>query len=265
MKVITDDNHVFHGLDERAGGYYINRKKCFTGNKFVKKAFVEKAFLYAYQMTFGQAGHHRDHRSGGSFKRTSSDIFLDALHGKIAEYAFWQYITENFGDHVTCTEPDVRVFGAGQWDSGDLQYTNHNYNQRHHTSRVFHVGVKSTKSFGNVLFLETKDWDANGCYIPDGTKSAATDLFVLVRVNSNDIDKYRKVNLEQIPEMSLRQLILNINWAYDIAGYITQNDLRQIVRNKLMIPKNGLLNGRIRMDAANYFVQAGDLRPIEGV
>jgi hypothetical protein len=39
----------------------------------------------------------------------------------------------------------------------------------------------------------------------------------------------------------------------------------KIIQEKQVIPQNALLNGKIKMDANNYYVQSGDLYSLEGL
>ena len=48
-------------------------------------------------------------------------------------------------------------------------------------------------------------------------------------------------------------------------GYITRDDLKQIIDDSFILPQKALLNGRISMDAANYYVQSGDMRDLEAL
>mgnify|MGYP000864905573 CR=1 FL=1 len=63
----------------------------------------------------------------------------------------------------------------------------------------------------------------------------------------------------------LKHLILNEKWQYDIPGFITLEDLKNIIQDKLIIEKGSKLNKNTKMDASNYYVQSGDLRNIESL
>ena len=39
--------------------------------------------------------------------------------------------------------------------------------------------------------------------------------------------------------------------------------MKDVIKQKLILPKSSFLNGKIRMDAENYYIQAGDLRTID--
>ena len=52
---------------------------------------------------------------------------------------------------------------------------------------------------------------------------------------------------------------------YDIPGFITINELKYIIANQHVINKEDMLNGKTRMDAKNYYCQAGDLYPISNI
>ena len=88
------------------------------------------------------------------------------------------------------------------------------------------------------MLLEQGDWNNNAEYIPNiSTNNHIYDLFVLLRIDS-------KTN------------------KYDIPGFVTRSDLLQIIEQQHIIKKGQLLNGKIPMDANNYYVQAGDMRSI---
>ena len=100
------------------------------------------------------------------------------------------------------------------------------------------INVKSTKHYGNLMLLEEGDWNSNAEYIPNiSTNNHIYDLFVLLRIDS-------------------------VTNKYDIPGFVTRSNLLQIIQNEHIIKKGQLLNGRISMDANNYYVQAGDMRSI---
>ena len=62
---------------------------------------------------------------------------------------------------------------------------------------------------------------------------------------------------------SIRKIVCNSKFYYDIPGYFTTKTLIHIINNKYLLPKNSLLNGRIKMDASNYYIQSGDLKHID--
>jgi hypothetical protein len=67
--------------------------------------------------------------------------------------------------------------------------------------------------------------------------------------------------------MNPKKLILNrvliFQIYYDIPGYFTTKTLIHIINNKYLLPKDSFLNGKIKMDASNYYLQSGDLRSID--
>ena len=130
---------------------------------------------------------------------------------------------------ILVQEPDVETYALGVWDTFDFQILNK------------HLSVKSTKHFGNLILLETKDWSEDGEYLPNIDKdNYIYDFHILVRTKAN-----------------------NDKWEYDIPGFITNQDLKEVIKQKLILPKTSLLNGKVRMDAENYYIQSGDLRKID--
>lgn len=242
---------VFHKMDCRGTNYYINAKKPFEASRVLRWETVQVAFDFAYNMTFGNRGEHRDHRSGGSYARKPGEIFKDTFQGKLAECALYN---ELYTRHKI-TLPSFDVWALGQWDLDDFLIDQER------------ASVKSTKAFGNLLMLETKDFDANGVYLPNAERGGGEyDYYVLVRMEPFCEDIMRKNRLlysATADYNALKDIIISQQWKYDVPGYITKNDIKAIIKNGFVIPKGAMLNGRVRIDADNYYVQAGDLRPID--
>ena len=53
----------------------------------------------------------------------------------------------------------------------------------------------------------------------------------------------------------------NNTFPFDIPGYINNSDLKTIIKEQHLILKNNILGSK-KVDADNYYVQAGDLRSI---
>lgn len=235
----------FNYLDKRANEYYINSHVPFSPLGTLCPDLVETVFDFAYQMTFGQGGEHRSHRTGGTHHRRNGEIFANTFQGKLAEYALFCELT-NSGINVS--EPDLGVFGLGEWDSVDLTIGDES------------VSIKSTKSFGNLLLLEENDWDEQANYLPNGH---GYDYTFLIRMNPFCEDIMRRNRFlysDSIKEAILKQIIMAESWAFDIPGYVTREDLIQIINENYILPRGSMLNGKTRMDASNYYIQSGDMR-----
>ena len=237
-------------LDQRANGKYITRKKRFVPIASFRPATIEKVFDFAYSMSFGKIGEHRDHRSGGTHHRKNGEIFADTFQGKLSEFAFY-----NIGHAALPLEnPDVGAWKRGEWDDVDFVVNGHKLN------------IKSTKAIGNLLLLETKDWTDAGHYIPNKNKISDTyDFFILMRMQpfAAEIMGRNKLKFENtVDKEKLRKLICGEQWTYDIAGWISHDQLISVIKNKHIIHKDDMLNGLTRMDAENYYVQSGDMHDI---
>jgi len=243
-------------LLKKENSYFINSKKEFKKQREFKKETVKKVFDFAYEMTFGN-GEHRDHRTGGSIKRKKAQIFINTFQGKLSELAVYNaFAIYNKKAYQKLSKPDFEVYGLGEWDDSDITYKNVKFS------------IKSTKFYGNLLLLETKDWNSNAEYIPNlkSDKNYIYDYFILVRIKP-DAEQIMKKNkmlyLDYIKKEQLYSIIKSEHWQYDIAGYITQQDLKTIINENFILPKNALLNGTIQMDAQNYYIQSGDLKDIK--
>ena len=153
------------------------------------------------------------------------------------------------------TVPCFDVWGEGRWDDQDFFIDGSP------------VSVKSTKKCGNLLLLETQDYDKDGSYIPNKGKDQAVYKYtIMVRIDPSCEDIMKKNRLlysNKVLKQELKELILNEEWVYDIPGYITDTDLVHIIRYNFVIPKGATLNSSTVMDASNYYVQSGDLRDID--
>jgi hypothetical protein len=241
---------MFHKLSENNiyNYYSINNVKKFDYGNIFKLQTVDKVFKFAYDMSFGKLGKHRNHRSGGRHERKNGEIFSNAFQGKLAECAVAQCFSDI--DDITL---DFSVSPLGKWDKADLIVKNYN------------IAVKSTKYYGNLLLLECKDWDSKGRYIPDeGTQFEWLDYFVLARIYPS-IDTLMKTNRflysTDVAYNELYKIICKNQWQYDIVGYITRLDLQHIIANGFVI-KQGEFLKKTKMDADNYYIQSGDFRDI---
>ncbi|MBE8727292.1 hypothetical protein [Flavobacterium hungaricum] len=232
-------------LKQKDNSYFITLKKDFEGS-IVNLVFVKQAFDFAFEMTYGE-GFHRIKRSGGQVDRTPLEIFQNTFQGKLAEMVLY----ENLKRHpIEVEEPDFSIHGKGIWDEADLK------------ANGKFICVKSAAFFSNLLLLETKDWNSEGKYIPnqDISKTAVYDFFVLVRMKP-DIKNILKAVFET--KENLWQEIQKSIWLYDIPGCGSINTIRYVIENKFVIPKNALLNGKTKMDAENYYIQAAALHHLE--
>ena len=75
--------------------------------------------------------------------------------------------------------------------------------------------------------------------------------------------KNRLLYSENVKYNDLMNLMKSVEWEYDIPGFITRDDFRYLIKEKFIIPMGAMLNGSVKMDAENYYVQVKDMRPIE--
>lgn len=247
-------------MDYRAGdllivgnSYYVQNKRPFKAYKSMLYEDKKECFDFAYNMSYAKRGEHRDLRSGGKMHRTLGQIFINVFQGKMAEFALYRYLKEK---KIDVEKPDVEEYGLGKWDSFDLG------------CQGKHFSVKSTKSFGDLLLLETKDWNMNGEYIPNLSEGTAKyDYTILVRFEPDGERIMRQNHLlyqkeYEIPGNIYEVLVEKIytqEWMYDFPGFIYYSELVNMIREKMIIPQNALLNGKTKMDAENYYFQTGNM------
>lgn len=257
----NDDNRIeafknrkFNKLKIDGNNYYVTNKTKFTSNVIVSNDYFIKAFDFAYDMSFGQKGEHRRYRSGGSVRRNNDRIFVNTLQGKLAEFATYIYF-KNYIKLIDVNEPDLSVWGKLKWDSYDLKVNNK------------YINIKSTKFFSDLLLLEKQDWDNEARYIPnkDQEDDISYDYFVLVRIKP-DIGKilWEKNNYsKKYDRQNLKRVFLTKEFTYNIVGFITNDDFKNIIDCNQYIPKGGYLNSNMLMDADNYYIQSDDMIEIE--
>lgn len=242
---------MFKYLDNIGNNYSINTKKFFSNETItIIPSGLKKIFNFAYDMTFGGKGEHRDHRSGGETKRRNGEIFINVFQGKLAECGVYKFFRQN---NIKLPSPDFKLYDLGKWDSCDFNYKNMN------------ISVKSTTYFGNLMLLETKDWDTNGCYIPNSLKY---DYHILVRIKPDGkrLMKSKKLFFSDFCDKdALEKIIFNEKWEIEVTGYITNDDLKYLINNNYILPQGAILNEATKMDAENYYVQAGNLREINNI
>lgn len=232
---------------------YVTKKKAFYTLGIFHYQTICNTFDFAYKMSFGNDGEHRDHRSGGKHIRKNGEIFANTFQGKLSEFAVYNQLYKNY----ELKKPDMSTYGLGEWDDCDT------------TINGIKGTIKSTKCFGNLLLLETKDWNDSAEYIPNiGKGSASYDIFILVRIDPNCEYLLRKINALYSQKLSndlLKSIILPQKWRYDIPGFVTKEELKYAIDNKYIIKQGQLLNGRTKMDADNYYIQSGDMHPFQNI
>jgi len=229
--------------------FFIPQKEVFESN-VVNKLHVLEVLNFAYDMTFGNKGEHRNHRSGGKHYRKNGEIFCDTFQGKLAEFFFYQSIIE-LG--LSCSKPEIERWEKGKWDDQDFVIND------------TEISIKSMAFFSNLLLLETKDWDLEGNYIPNKKKY---DLFVIVRIKPDLKSFFRSkrilysnfINYEEV-----RKMIMAIEFEADIPGFVKYEQLVEVIKEEQILPQNAILNGRIKMDAENYYILSKDFTKFENI
>lgn len=232
-------------LESKPDGKYVTSKKKFVALRAFKSDTIIKTLDFAYDMTFGAGGVHRAHRSGGTHIRSNKEIFIDTFQGKLAEFAIYNHLHK---DH-SINQPDLDVWGEGKWDDEDFIIDGKR------------VSVKSAKYFSQLLLLETKDWNNQGLYIPDIHRNGGEyDYFIFVRIKPSCADLI--AGLVNLDKAEIQRVINSQKWEYDIPGYVTRNEFIEAIQQGNIIYKYEKLNGKMPMDADNYYIQACDMHPI---
>ena len=236
--------------------YYLSNTVKFEPLMIASPETISTVFDFAYNMTFGNTGEHRDHRSGGTHRRKNGELFINTFQGKIAEYGIYGYFKSK---GIELAPPDIETWDLGKWDDTDLVVGDNKIN------------IKSTKHYGNLLLLETKDCNNRGQYLPNLESGAANyDFFVLCRLSPDGEGLMKSLRLmysNSLP-MSANEFkgrLLEEAWAFDIPGYIAHAELVEAINTPLILPQGAMLQGSTKMDAENYYVQSGDMNPMDAL
>lgn len=230
--------------------FRVTRRVSFRELGKFKHTTVKDVFRFAFDMTFGGKGEHRHSRSGGTQYRNNLQIFANTFQGKLSEFAVANLLYQ----HKDFKAPDLSVGPLGFWEDADFTMGDHV------------IAVKSTKSYGNLLLLETKDWDKNGRYLSSQGELRSYTHLILVRIKPDIEEILRNLKRELQLDHSFKNLefaIIKEKWCYDIPGYVMGDDLIRVIELNHLIPKGAVLNNAVTMDADNYYVQAGDMRKLE--
>lgn len=225
-------------------------KRPFKSEHIFKDNTIQQAFKFAYEMSYG-SGFHRDSRSGGILHRKSSEVFANTFQGKLAECAVYNL----FYRFKNKTEVDFDIYGKGVWDDVDLIINGKA------------VSIKSSKFFSQLFLLETSDWDEQGRYLPNiDLGRILYDYFIFVRIKPSIVDLLKRNRLlysNFVAKNDLDKLIFSEDWSYEVSGYLTKDDLVEVIHNNHIIHQGEFLNKiDTKMDADNYYVLLYDLRDI---
>jgi hypothetical protein len=255
---------TFRKLTESNNNYEVNSKVPFGhGTKAEFSTHdLEKAFLFSWNMTFGAIGEHRSHRSGGQLIRNNLQKFCDVFIGKLGEVAFFNLSKKRKKVHKI-TEVDYECYQLGKWDSSDF-IINYQY----------HIAIKTTKHYGNLLLLEEKDWivrDGKAIYLPNQNSESKGIydflFFSRVKTDIHDLIKQedfsKDIDINDLKSYFFNQIMKAVSVSLEVVGYISNEDLVKIIEEDYTLPQNSILNGRTKMDASNYYIQSGFFRKIK--
>lgn len=236
--------------------YSINSRKLF-GTGFITTPTPQELsdiMTFAWNMTFGKVGEHRQQRTGGTAKRSNLAIFQDVVTGKLGELGFYHYCQ---GKVTEISGLDLACYQRGKWDTADFEVV--------FAKNRYTIAVKTTKSFGNLLLLEQADWqtiDGKAYYTPNLPKGLY-DFIVFCRVETNldSLFKQEMMSLYNDPTR-LSHITQAMQVTCEVSGHLTNQDLVTLINGNYLIRKGEKLNTTI-MDATNYYVQCGCMRPMK--
>lgn len=239
-KLKVDNRNTDGTIDFKTTGY-----NDFSSDGEFTIDIVDKIARFAYGMSFGNAGQHRDHRSGGKHHRNNGEIFINAFQGKLAEYAYYLEMK----DYHDLEEPDLEMYNLGTWDNYDFKVE----------SQI--ISIKSTKHFGKLLLLELDDWAEDGTYIPNNLRY---DFICMIRIESeleNEFKKHRLLYSNECEFEVILDIIHSMRFSYDIPRLISNDELVKLIAERYIIHQDDTLNGT-KMDADNIYCYISDMHKL---
>lgn len=234
----------------------LNARRNFNPNKICDIENIKKALSFSYEMVFGN-GHHRNHRTGGEYSRNKMEVFCNTFQGKLSEIFLYDTLKNN-NEKLECSDLDFGVYGKNIWDDTDLIVNNKS------------ISIKSMTYFSQLLLLEVEDWTDNAEYIPnlrlENKQCYSYDYFVLIRVKPNIKTVFRNERKFYSKNMSydeVSSIVLRQEWFADFAGAISKEELKFLIKNKYIIEKGMLLQGKTQMDATNYYALSYDMHSLQ--
>lgn len=254
---------TFCKLTQANNNYEINSKVAFGSRAKAECSVqdIEQAFLFSWNMTFGTTGEHRSYRSGGQLVRNNLQKFCDVFIGKLGEVAFFN-ISKKRPMVNSITEVDYECYGLGKWDSSDFIINDQ-----------YHIAIKTTKHFGNLLLLEEKDWivkDGKAIYLPNKNSESKGlyDFLFFSRVKTDIHDLVKQIyfskdlNISELKNIFFDGILSKVSVGLEIVGYVANIDLVKMIEEEYILPQNSILNGKTKMDASNYYLQSGFFRKV---
>lgn len=217
----------------------------FRANIEVSYEDKKSSFEFAKKMSM-ENNHNPDSFASGKKEneRKPSQIFRDAFQGKIAEFAFCNFVKNRSKDNENL-KPDLECWARGEWEDTDFVITN--------GCKQYTCSIKSTKDFGRLLLLERKRYDENGLYIEpakNGNTPVKHDFFFLLRVEGvKETMCYFDYSEQDIRDIKV-----------EFAGYITHKIFLDALGDKERILKAGTKIGNDKLKVDNVWFCVSELQ-----
>ena len=225
--------------NDSQGRFQITQKVDFLSLP-VHQEFILKSAEFANRMVLSSS--HRIHRSGGSHRRMGDEIFINTFQGKLAEYVIQDTLKSK---NIECSEPDDIDYGKRVWDDYDLKVQGHS------------ISVKSMSFFSNLLLLEKKDYTQDGGY--KHHRGQDYDFIIVARFKPDIkmvLSNYRGID-------KLKDRVIRLSFEFDIPCVCSKKTVEYIIQEGYVLKQGAVLGKNTIMDADNYYIQLGNLPPLE--
>jgi hypothetical protein len=238
-----DINFDLLKLDPDDGILKITKSKTFKELRYIDlNQHIEESVVWAVKNEFQSNG------------RVLDTVIKNSIIGKLGEFAIYHFL-DRMG--YSPGYPDLKIRGKDEERKHDGGYDLKILNK-------YWINVKTSTSGSNTLLLKKHHFDSLGnCVYRDKPEDPPCLYFFLCRIKP-DINKIELNNWSDIDNV-VKELS-QLRFSCDIPGFLTIKDFRKIIREDMTIKKGQMLAvEKFKLDADNYYCQAGNLRDIEEI
>lgn len=202
---------------------------------------IEDLFNFSYNQAIKL--NQKQNWNNSSHYRTSEEMLLDTIEGKMGEEAIYKCANEKWGKIYDISPVDYNIYdGQENGDKLDFIFIHRK------TGKEKIVAVRTVKFFSNLLLMETsKTWDH-------------CDAIFLCRIKPLIDDILKGVPICE--KESIKQVLLKTDFKIEIVGYLDKQTFVKEVKDKMILRQGSKIFGTTIMETENYYVPACSLKAL---
>ncbi len=231
----------------KSNTYFVNSPKLFE-NKEIPRDLIIEAYYYAYDQIFEEGFHIRfPEVNAGDFCKNS--LFCNMFKIKLAESLIYSALVKS---NRTPEMIDIKLKNRGLLEFCDLMCEGQ------------HIKIRTSDQHEDVYLLERSKWNEKGYFIPHLQEKCKGlyDYFLMVRFSnelSNYLNQFRTKDRHIISERFLSEIQKQKRIKYDIPGFFRQEELKRIIEDEYVLPKDSVVNSKTLIDSDKYYIQTGNM------